>query len=452
MEKSASLDEKVLGKRKAMVTGIVVLTVIVLLGFNVGSWVFLRQMGSYLEEELGRRLQAVATLTAKTIESGDFAYYIETDQMSLILPSLNSICTKVHEENELQGVYLVDEMYRALASSRDIFQLGERLTFLEEDSVSFTQAAAGVAAVSPMMVVEGNRFKSAYAPVSGSLDDVVAILVVQASADFFSLLRVFKRGLIFFGLISVAVALLFSLFLFWAISLLIKTHESLRKAERLAAMGQMAATVAHEIRNPLGIIKSTSDVLKSKYAPKHEPDELFDYIPSEVRRLNRLVGDFLSFARDRDLELRTSDLNETVKKSLASLEEEIHEANVKLETEFENLPPVSHDEDAVNQVLLNLTLNAIQSINGEGKVCVRLKKEDRKGRQFAKVEVEDTGCGFDADVEEIFEPFYTTKSSGSGLGLAICKRLIEKHGGWIEAESEKGKGTKMRFYLPFVLK
>ncbi|MFQ6113131.1 MAG: hypothetical protein ACE5NG_03465, partial [bacterium] len=238
MEKSASLDEKVLGKRKAMVTGIVVLTVIVLLGFNVGSWVFLRQMGSYLEEELGRRLQAVATLTAKTIESGDFAYYIETDQMSLILPSLNSICTKVHEENELQGVYLVDEMYRALASSRDIFQLGERLTFLEEDSVSFTQAAAGVAAVSPMMVVEGNRFKSAYAPVSGSLDDVVAILVVQASADFFSLLRVFKRGLIFFGLISVAVALLFSLFLFWAISLLIKTHESLRKAERLAAMGQ----------------------------------------------------------------------------------------------------------------------------------------------------------------------------------------------------------------------
>jgi signal transduction histidine kinase len=391
-------------------------------------------------------------LTARTIESGDFTYYIENDQTSLILPSLNSICTKVHEENELQGVYLVDGMYRVLASSPQLFQLGERLTFLEEDSISFNQALAGVAAVSPMLVLKGNRFKSAYSPVMGSLNDVVAILVVQASADFFDLVRVFKRGLIFFGVVSLAVAVLFSLFLFWAVSLLIKTHESLRKAERLAAMGQMAATVAHEIRNPLGIIKSTSDVLKSKYAPKEESDELFDYIPSEVRRLNRLVSDFLAFARDRDLELNASDLQKTVKKSLASLDEEIHEAKVKLETDFEPLPAISHDEDAVNQVLLNLTLNAIQSINGEGKICVRLKKEARKGREFVRVEVEDTGCGFEADEEKIFEPFYTTKTSGSGLGLAICKRLVEKHGGWIEAESQKGKGTRMRFYLPVTRK
>lgn len=452
MENSSNLDEKILRKRKAMVTGMVALTVMVLLGFNFGSWVFLKQMGSYLEAELGRRLQAVATLTAKTIESGDFSYYIESDQMSLILPSINSILTKVHEANELQGVYLVDDMYRVLASSHNIFQLGERLTFLEEDSASFTQASAGLPAVSPMFVVQGNRFKGAYAPVLGTLEDVAAILVVQASADFFDLLRLFKRGLIFVGVISVAVAVLFSLFLFWAISLLIKTHESLRKAERLAAMGQMAASVAHEIRNPLGIIKSTSDVLKSKYAPKHEPDELFDYIPSEVRRLNRLVSDFLSFARDRDLELNASDLKDSVEKSLASLDEEFQEAHVKLETDFENLPPISHDEDAVNQVLLNLTLNAIQSINGEGKICVRLRKEARKGRQFVKVEVEDTGCGFHADQEKIFEPFYTTKTSGSGLGLAICKRLIEKHGGWIEAESQIGKGTMMRFYLPVTLK
>ncbi|MFQ5822423.1 MAG: nitrogen regulation protein NR(II) [bacterium] len=452
MNSASNFDEKLLRRRKAMVTSIVVLTVIVLLGFNFGSWIFLKQMGSYLEEELGRRLQAVATLTSKSIESGGFTYYIENYQMSLILPSLNSILTKVHEANELQGVYLVDEMYRVLASSREIFSPGERLTFLEEDSVSFTQAAHGVAAVSPMFVVEGNRFKSAYAPVLGSLDDVVAILVVQANADFFNLLRFFKRGLIFFGVVSLAVAVLFSMFLFWAISLLIKTHESLRQAERLAAMGQMAATVAHEIRNPLSIIKSTSDVLKSKYAPKDDSDELFEFIPSEVRRLNRLVSNFLSFARDRDLELNATDLNNTVENSLAFLEDEIHEVNVKLETDFENLPPICHDEDAVNQVLLNLTLNAIQSINGEGRIRIRLRKEARKGRQFAKVEVEDTGCGFDAEQKKIFEPFYTTKTSGSGLGLAICKRLIEKHGGWIEAESQKGKGTIMRFYLPVTLK
>jgi signal transduction histidine kinase len=452
MNHSSSLDEKLLRKRRTLVIGIVILTVLVLLGLNFGSWIFLQKMGDYLEGELGQRLRSVATLTSKTIESGDFTYYIETEQISLVRPSLKSILKKVDEENQLQGVYLVDDMYRVLASSRAIFAIGDRLTFLEEDSLSFNQAAAGVPAVSPMLVVAGNRFKSAYAPLIGSLNDVVAILVVQASADFFDLLRVFRRGLIFLGAVSLVVAIFFSLFLFWAISLLIRTHESLRKAERLAVMGQMAATVAHEIRNPLGIIKSTADVLQSKYNSKEKPDELFEFIPSEVRRLNRLVSDFLAFARDRDLEANATDLKSTIEKSLSSLEEEFHQARVKLDKDFEDLPAVTHDEDAVNQVFLNLTLNAIQSMNGEGRICVRLKNATQKGRPFAKVEVEDTGCGFDEVPEKIFEPFYTTKSSGSGLGLAICKRLIEKHGGWIEAESERGKGTKMRFYLPIALK
>lgn len=452
MNTASSLDEKLLRRRKRLVTGIVILTVLILLGLNFASWIFVQKMGDYLEGELGLRLRSIATLTSKTIESGNFTYYIETEQISLILPSLISILNKVDEENQLQGVYLVDDMYRVLASSGDIFPIGERLTFLEEDSLNFSQAAAGLPDVSPMRLVEGNRFKNAYAPLMGSLNDVVAILVVQASADFFDLLRVFKRGLILFGLVSLAVATLFSLFLFWAISLLINTHESLRKAERLAVMGQMAATVAHEIRNPLGIIKGTADVLQSKYNSKENPDELFEFIPSEVRRLNRLVSDFLAFARDRDLETNATDLNNTVEKSLAALEEQVHKGNVKLEKDFEKILPVTHDEDAVNQVLLNLTLNAIQSMNGEGKICVRLKNETQKGRSFAKVEVEDTGCGFDEDSEKIFEPFYTTKSSGSGLGLAICKRLIEKHGGWMEAETEKGKATKMRFYLPITLK
>ncbi|RMF68782.1 MAG: histidine kinase, partial [Calditrichaeota bacterium] len=104
--------------------------------------------------------------------------------------------------------------------------------------------------------------------------------------------------------------------------------------------------------------------------------------------------------------------------------------------------------DAVNQVLLNLTLNSVQSINGEGRITVRLKNESRRGRRLVRVEVEDNGKGIDTDPEKLFEPFYTTKTSGSGLGLAICKRLVERHQGWFEVESEKGRGTVMKFYLP----
>jgi signal transduction histidine kinase len=160
------------------------------------------------------------------------------------------------------------------------------------------------------------------------------------------------------------------------------------------------------------------------------------------------VSDFLTFARDREIQPLASDLINTVQKSLSSLDDELRHANVNLQTEFDDLPPVQHDEDAVNQVLLNLTLNGIQAMNGGGEMVVRVKKDSRKGRALARVEVQDSGCGIDGNLEKIFEPFYTTKTSGSGLGLAICKRLVEKHGGWIEVESEKGRGTTMRVFLP----
>lgn len=445
----AELDEKLLRRRKMMVIGIVALTVMMLMGFALGSWRYLRDIGDYLEEELGRRLLSVAMLTARVIESRDYPYEIEAGRLTLILPDLNVALTTVHRQNQLQGVYLVDEAYHVMASSKSLFSVGDRLSFLEEDDVPVSKALAGIPAVAPMKILAGNRFKSAYAPVHGSLDDVVAIVVVQASADFFDLLGDFQSGLIVGGVVSVGLAVLFSVFLFWAIRLLIQTGESLRRAERLAAMGQMAATVAHEIRNPLGIIKGTADVLKTKYASEEAPDELFDFIPSEVRRLNRLVSDFLTFARDRELEKNATDLRSSVGKSLDSLQDEVRDAGVELATDFEEIPAVRHDEDAINQLLLNLTLNSIQSMNGCGKLTVRIKNEARrKGRKYVRVEIEDTGCGFDVDTEKLFEPFYTTKTSGSGLGLAICKRLVEKHDGWIEVESEKGKGTIMRFFLP----
>ncbi|TDI94578.1 MAG: hypothetical protein E2O77_00775 [Caldithrix sp.] len=449
MSQTSNLDEKVLRRRKAMVTGMVVLTIMVLLGFIFGSWKFLRNMEDYLEEELGRRLLATATLTAQIIETADFPSDIELGRLTLIASQLQQILTDVQRQNQLQGVYLVDLDFRLFASSPELFPFGERLSFIEEDSLAVSQASAGIPEAARMQLVAGNRFKNAYSPVLSPFGDVVAIVVVQASADFFDLLRVFQNGLVFGGILSISIAVLFSLVLFWAIRLLTKTHESLRNSERLAAMGQMAATVAHEIRNPLGIIKGTADVLQSKYGSKDEPDELFEFIPSEVRRLNRLVTDFLAFAHDRELERNATDLTSSVEKSLISLQDEMQKANVTLEKDYDDLPEVKHDEDAVNQLILNFTLNAIQAMNGAGKIMVRLKNEPRKkGRRYVKVEIEDTGCGFDVKGEKIFEPFYTTKTSGSGLGLAICKRLVERHNGWVEIDSEKDKGTVVRFYLP----
>lgn len=449
MNRTANLDEQLLRRRKTMVTGMVVLTVLVLLGFIFGSWQFLQRMGNYLEDELGKRLLSIATLTADLIESGEFPfeYALQTGRLDAAVADLSETLRNVDVKNQLQGVYLVDERLAVIANSRELFEAGERLTFLEEDSAAFYRAVGGIPEVASTKIIQGSRFKSAFAPVLGPLGDVIAVVVVQANADFFQLIRVFQRGLIVGGVVSGALALLFSAFLYWAISLLIKTHESLRQSERLAAMGQMAATVAHEIRNPLSIIKGTADVLQSKYGSQDEPDELFDFIPNEVRRLNRLVNDFLTFARDRDLESNATDLNGTVRKTLDKLTDEMQAANVELQTEFESIPEVHHDDDAIEQVVLNFAINAIQAMHGGGRLTVRLKNVARRGRRSVCVEIEDTGEGFEEAPDKIFEPFYTTKTAGSGLGLAICKRIVEKHHGWLEAESRKGVGTTMRFYL-----
>ncbi len=450
MNASRNIDENLLRRRKSMVSGMVILTVVVMLGFIVGSWRFLQKMENFLEEELGQRLLSIATLTANVIESAEYNYDIESGQANIILPNLTDILKRVHTENQLQAVYLVDLHYKLYASSQQLFSFGDRLFFLEEDSLAVSQAMAGAPAVSKMQIVEGNRFKNGYAPVFGPLHDVVAIVAVQASADFFALLKIFQNGLIIGGLVSGTLVVLFSLFLFWAISSLMRAHESLRKNERLAAMGQMAATVAHEIRNPLGIIKGTADVLRSKYEKNGDSDELFDYIPSEVRRLNRIVSDFLTFARDRELECHGVDLKTSVEKSLLAMDDELRKAGVTVNREFEDIPAVPHDEDAVSQLMLNFVLNAIQAMDkkGQGKIIVRLKNDRKKAKRYVTVEIEDNGCGFDESSDDIFEPFFTTKTSGSGLGLAICKRIVEKHRGWIDVDSQTGKGTKISFSLP----
>ena len=379
------LTDKDLKRRKAMVTGIIVLTALVLIGFAVGAWGFLQDMGKYLEDELDRRLLSAATLTAQVIEAGDFAYDIQSGRATLIVPTLNNILHGIQLRNQMQGVYLVDDSFRVIASSIELFAPGERLSFLEEDSLFVNQALAGTPTAARMQIVAGNRFKSAYAPLHNELSDIIGVIVVQASADFFALLGPFQKGLIIGGVASVVLSVLFSVFLFWAVSLLGKTHESLRRSERLAAMGQMAATVAHEIRNPLGIIKGTADVLKSKYCTADAADELFDYIPSEVRRLNRLVSDFLTFARDGELQCKETDLRKSIEKSLEALQDEMQTAKIILEKDFERISPVLHDPDAVNQLVLNFTLNAIQAMNGHGKIVVRLRNEMRKRAPFVKV-------------------------------------------------------------------
>jgi len=421
----------------------------VLAAFYLGSWLFLNRLNRTLDEELENRLSAIAGLVARQVQTTVFPDLVSGEQSLTAKSYIDPLIDNLPGEVNVQNIFLIDRRFQTLKSNHDVFAPGEEISYLTGDSSEVQRAWKGEVASSPVDTLAGNRFKAAYAPVRDSRGEIVCLVVVEASADFLNLLQPARRQLVIGGIVGAAVVIVFVFFLYKTLLDFLRTQENLRRSERLATMGQMAATVAHEIRNPLGIIKSTAYVLRQRYENSAQPDELFEFIPSEVRRLNHLVNDFLSLARDKQLNFSPSDLVKTVEKAITMVRSD-EQAN-GVTWNFSSATPsliLPHDEEAITQVLLNLLLNAIQALDGKGNLEVALLEKVEKGKKFAHIVVTDDGPGLPEEAEKIFEPFFTTKTKGSGLGLAVCKQLIEKHGGRIAAESEKGKGTAIHLWLP----
>jgi len=438
ISKSGNLQRR----RRFYVIVLVAVTLLFLIFFNLGSYLFIKRMGGYLELELDKRLRASATSVTSLIERNLNNLFSADDQTFLGL-----ILSQAQRDNDLEGAFLIDESYNVLADARYRWSMDVSRGYLREDSTSITAAFNGVVTVSPLHVIEGSYFKSAYAPINDLFGNT-AILVLEADAEFFNVLNAFKGGLVVQVVASLVLLVLLTVFLYWALTLLLKTEEQLHRSQHLASMGQMAATVAHEIRNPLSIIKGTADVLKERYG--QQQDELFDYIPDEIRRLDRLVNDFLSLSRPPKLNFELGRISDVVASAVQAVSSQTEMAGVKIETVDESSnAQAKYDRDAIHQVMLNLLLNAVQALpDGGGAVNIRIFKDKHRGKTAVGVEVTDTGPGLQDDTNVIFEPFYTTKTRGTGLGLAVCRRLIEQHGGRIEAISKKNKGTTIRFFLP----
>jgi signal transduction histidine kinase len=217
----------------------------------------------------------------------------------------------------------------------------------------------------------------------------------------------------------------------------------------------MAAGLAHEIRNPLGSIKGAAQLLQPGAA--HPPDntrEFLDIIVEEVNRLNKIVSQFLDYARPYRGEQRPLEVNDVVKKTLALLNKEQGGHNVEIVTSYaDGLPPVRADAEQLLQVFLNLSLNALQAMAQGGRLLVStsLRRATRRGAAaaFFEVRFRDTGVGIPpGDQRNLFIPFFTTKEKGTGLGLPISQRIIENHGGTIEVRSQPGEGATFTVLLP----
>ena len=233
-----------------------------------------------------------------------------------------------------------------------------------------------------------------------------------------------------------------------------KIYDRMRERDRLAALGEMAAGLAHEIRNPLGAIKGAAQCLDPKRLPG-EDGEFLEVIVEEVNRLNGVVSAFLDYARPLKQNFGATDLNEVVSRTIKLIQNEIPSG---IETSVElagDLPKVEGDAEQLKQVLINLVQNAIQAMgSAPGRIQVVTRRGDRfndlRGRADAvEVRVQDSGPGIPQDQQpHIFVPFFTTKEKGTGLGLAICQRIVKNHGGSISVESSAHEGTAFIIRLP----
>jgi len=229
-------------------------------------------------------------------------------------------------------------------------------------------------------------------------------------------------------------------------------REQVRIKDRLAALGEMAATVAHEIRNPLGGIEGFASLLARDFDPDDPRHRLVTRIIEGTKSLDRVVTDLLEFTRPLELRFRDTDCKEIIEGALGYAEPQIRERRIGVEQRYPDRPVrASVDGEQLVRVLLNILLNAVQSMDPGGTMTLSLAQVPRTGTApaTARITVDDTGCGMDAELlEKVFDPFFTTRQKGTGLGLAIARRVVEAHHGSIEIDSRVGRGTTVRIGLP----
>jgi signal transduction histidine kinase len=227
-----------------------------------------------------------------------------------------------------------------------------------------------------------------------------------------------------------------------------RLEAQLHQSERLAALGEMTAGVAHEIRNPLGIISSTAELLQDRLARYEPKNRLARIIVEEVNRLSDKVTEFLDFARPRKPNLRPCDLEAVLDRGLELLQPEIRRLMVNVSRDYNlNGRPVVADPDLLHQAFLNLLLNAIQAMPEGGRLTVTTGAGPQG--HGATVQIADTGVGIDPEnLRKVQNPFFTTKEKGSGLGLPIVKSIVESHQGAISIHSQPGQGATVTITLP----
>jgi signal transduction histidine kinase len=406
-----------------------------------GYWYYVRTEAS-LAAAVGNQVLAAAELTASRLDPLLLQESSEESLQPEAIYELNDIMRGAQSAGQFASLFILGPDGRDWLDGDDDSVASERALFVSASGGAFELASSGLPSVSELYRSRGDYFLAACVPVRDEFEHVMAVLVAEAGNQYFVALEELSRGLL---IVDVLAALVFATtgVVWWRVQRrLYRAEQSAIRSAQLASMGQMVATVAHELKNPLGIIRNSAERLRAKYGRKDDPT--FDFIPEEVDRLDELLRRYLQFAR-----LEIGNIEDV---DLGALSEQLRRhLPASLESAPEFAVPhglmVRADPSALKQVLLNLLLNADAACVQCSKARVSLQAKQDGER--VEIEISDTGTGMDKEtLRRAAEPFFTTRSDGSGLGIYLAQTLTEKMKGTMSIESRTGEGTTVTIRLP----
>jgi len=423
-------------KRLALIAAFIVVFLVVLLAATV---VLYRRAERHLDNEMGERLKSVASGLALAVEVS------VPDSLSggVVSDELITLLFDASLELDLSNVVILTPGGITVVDLGGFFEPGEPNPFIALDFSAVTQARSGIAAYTNLYQTGDVYMKSAYAPVKSADKDVIGILGVEAGAGYFTELRELSSMIVFIlGACVVAVAVLGLLFYRQSIALDRAQEAAIRK-ENLATMGRMVANIAHDIRNPLSIIKTSAHRLSKKY---DADDEVLSYISEEVDELNRILTGYLDFAGSHRSTVGAHSAQNIIRRCMLVVEPEVRAGNIELTQHTPDKDVVmAVDDKRAQQAVMNILMNAVQAVGEGGAIDVTVETRPPHG----VIAVSDDGAGIAAkDLSEVTKPFYTNRADGSGLGLSIVQTIVEEHGGRLNIKSRTGEGTTVELFFP----
>ncbi len=441
------------------IPGLVVVTLLVI---NVGGWLFYGKARDYMERATRDRLIGVARAVAVQIDRDRILALEPGDERLASYGEEIEKLEHLRDEADLDRVFLFAPYLGSLLDTRPGIRVGDEDPLVDIDSEIMGPLWEGKPVGLPVREYGGERFQSAFVPLIEQ-NELRAVIGVEANARFLSDLETLRRGLFLTALLSLVLAAGLGLFVWRNTRRIIAIQAEFKNAERLAALGTLTAGLAHEIRNPLAIIRASAELLDEEEREEGRKTAFGEPILEEVDRLSELLSRFLEFAKPVDLKMERSDLCGLARETIERLRPDFIERGIRISPRLpggEIAPPM--DRERIVQVLLNLILNAGDAVGeGGGRVEVSVERRDKARpsarvlsdrdppRGYAELCVTDDGHGIpEMIVDKLFDPFFTTKEKGTGLGLSIVHGIIRSHDGYLFVEHSNESGTSIGFGLP----